>query len=299
MNSVGLRPPQLHNARPSRASGDAAFALWSKATAAAAFFLLFAGGMVTSTGSGLAVPDWPLSFGGMNPPMVGGIFFEHGHRLVAGAVALMTLGLLILSRRRGVPSGARLATRLASAGILIQAALGGMTVLFKLPPAISISHACLGQGVFCLLLAAAALAIPGTVFGPGYSRVFRFSALGFGAAYLQLALGALVRHTGLGLGLHILWASSVVLLASLAVFTAWRSRAAVLRRPALLLGFAVPLQLALGLFALRVRVDSALILGFREAAVWRTAHLSGGAMTLAAFLLLALASRRTAEPAVS
>jgi cytochrome c oxidase assembly protein subunit 15 len=282
--------------RPFRATGDPAFKAWSAATAGAAFLLLFAGGMVTSTGSGLAVPDWPTSFGGMNPPMVGGVFYEHGHRLVAGAVALMTSGLLILSRRPGVPAGARIATRLASGGILIQAVLGGMTVLLKLPPAVSISHACLGQAAFCLLLAAAALAVPGTVFGPGYSRVFRFSALGFVAAYVQLALGALVRHTGLGLGWHILWASTVVVLAALAVWTALRSNALILRRRALLLGLAVPLQLGLGLFALRVRVDSTLILGFREAALWRTAHLSGGALTLAAFLLLALASRRT-EPA--
>ena len=96
---------------------------------------------------------------------------------------------------------------------------------------------------------------------------------------------------------HILWASTVVVLAAMASFTAWRSRAVVLRFPALLLALAVPLQLGLGLFALRVRVDSALILGFREAAVWRTAHLSGGALVLASLLLLALKSRRTAEAA--
>lgn len=289
-------------ARPVRPSvrppaGDPLFTPWAKATAAAAFLLLFAGGMVTSTGSGLAVPDWPLSFGGMNPPMIGGIFYEHGHRLFAGAVALMTLALLILSRRPGVPSGARAATALASGGILLQALLGGLTVLLKLPPAVSMSHACLGQGVFCLLLAAAVLSVRGGVFGPGWSRVFRFSVLGFGAAYLQLALGALVKHTGQGLGWHILWACSVVVLAALAAFTALRSRAEALRSPALLLAAAVPFQIALGLFALLVRVDSTMVLGFREAALWRTAHLSGGALTLAAFLLLALKSRRTAEAA--
>ncbi|MDP3543879.1 MAG: COX15/CtaA family protein [Elusimicrobiota bacterium] len=292
MNTLAARPARP-NVRP--ASGDSLFTAWAKATAAAAFFLLFAGGMVTSTGSGLAVPDWPLSFGGMNPPMVGGIFYEHGHRLIAGTVAVMTFVLLVLSRRPGVPSGARTATSIASAGILLQALLGGLTVLLKLPPAVSISHACLGQAVFLVLLAAAVLSVPGTTFGPGYSRVFKFSVLGLGAAYLQLALGALVKHTGQGLGWHILWASAVVVLASLAGFTAFRSRAAVLKGPASLLAFAVPLQLALGLFAMLVRVDSTLVLGFREAAAWRTAHLSGGALTLAAFLLLALKSRRTAE----
>lgn len=293
MNTLAARPPRMSTSRS--AEGDRTFVLWSRATAASAFFLLFAGGMVTSTGSGLAVPDWPLSFGGMNPPMIGGIFYEHGHRLIAGFVSLMTLGCLLLSRRSGVPSAARSAANLAAGGILIQASLGGLTVLLKLPPAVSIAHACLGQAVFCVLFACAVLATPVSTFGPGYSRVFRLSVLGFGAAYLQLALGALVRHTGTGLNLHILWACSVIALGALAAFTAWRSGAAVLKRPALLLAVAIPLQLALGLFALLVRVDSSLILGFREAALWRTAHLSGGALVLASFLLLALKSRRTAE----
>jgi cytochrome c oxidase assembly protein subunit 15 len=296
MSSLLSRPPHL-SSRRSVAEGDQLFTRWAQATAASAFFLLFAGGMVTSTGSGLSVPDWPLSFGGINPPMIGGIFFEHGHRLIAGAVALMTLGCVLLSRRASVPSAARSAANLAAAGILIQASLGGLTVLLKLPPSVSISHACLGQAVFCTLFACAVLSVPGTTFGPGYSRVFRFSVLGFSAAYLQLVLGALVRHTGQGLSLHILWASSVVVLWALASYTAWRSHAAVLRVPSLILALAVPIQLALGLFALRVRLDSTLILGFREAAVWRTLHLSGGALTLASFLLLALKSRRTAEAA--
>mgnify|MGYP001606818684 FL=1 len=273
------------------------FSSWAKATAAAAFFLLFAGGMVTSTGSGLAVPDWPLSFGTLNPPMVGGIFFEHGHRLIAGGVALMTLILAALARRPGVSTPARLAAWLASGGILIQALLGGLTVLMKLPPVISISHACLGQGVFCLLLACAILASPEHAQGRGYPRVYRFAAGGFAAAYLQLALGALVRHTGTGLPWHILWSSSVVVLAALAWFTAWTSGPVALRRLATLLAIAVPLQLALGLFALLVRVDSTIIMGFREAALWRTAHLSGGALTLAAFLTLALKSRGSAAAA--
>ncbi len=279
-------------ARSPRASaprGDRFFAGWAKATAASAFFLLFAGGMVTSTGSGLAVPDWPLSYGTLNPPMVGGIFFEHGHRLIAGAVALMALVLAVLARRPGVPASARKLAWTAAGLILVQALLGGLTVLMRLPPAVSISHACLGQGVFCLLLAAAALAVPAAP--ASAPRVVRLAALGFAAAYLQLALGAMIRHTGLGLAAHVLWAFAVVVAAAFAAFTAFRSGPKALAPYASLLSFAIPLQLGLGLFALRVRVDSALILGFREAAVWRTLHLSGGALVLASFLLLALRAR--------
>ena len=64
-------------------------------TAAVGFLLVIAGGLVTSTGSGLAVPDWPLSYGTLFPPMVGGIRFEHSHRVIAATVGLMTLALAL------------------------------------------------------------------------------------------------------------------------------------------------------------------------------------------------------------
>src|SRR5690349_980570 len=64
-------------------------------TAGTTFDLLFVGGLVTSTGSALAEPDWPLSFGQVFPPMVGGVLFEHGHRLVAALVGCLTLALAL------------------------------------------------------------------------------------------------------------------------------------------------------------------------------------------------------------
>ena len=65
-------------------------------TAGATLVLIFVGALVTSTGSGLAVPDWPLSFGQVFPPLVGGVLFEHGHRLVAALVGLLTVALMVL-----------------------------------------------------------------------------------------------------------------------------------------------------------------------------------------------------------
>lgn len=290
MTLLASRPPRLLSPSP---NGDPLFRAWAKASAAAAFFLLFAGGMVTSTGSGLAVPDWPLSYGTLNPPMTGGIFFEHGHRLIAGAVALLALVLAVLSGRPAVPRPARLAARLAAGAIMIQALLGGLTVIMRLPPLVSISHACLGQAVFCLLFASAVLSTPGSA---PTSAAFRSACIGFAAAYAQLALGAVLRHTGQGAAWHILWSLSVLSCAALASLAAWRGAPA-LRGPALLLALAVPAQMALGLFALRLRVDSSYLLGFQASALWRTAHLAGGALTLAAFLLIALRSRPSAESA--
>src|SRR5262245_41519941 len=68
---------------------------YALAVVAATVLLLVAGGLVTSTGSGLAVPDWPLSFGQVFPKMEGGVLFEHGHRMVASTIGLMIVVLAI------------------------------------------------------------------------------------------------------------------------------------------------------------------------------------------------------------
>ena len=101
--------------------------------AATTLLLLVAGALVVGKEAGLAVPDWPLSFGTWMPPMKGGVFYEHGHRMVAGTVGLLTtilaIGLWWKEPRRWV----RGLGFLAWAGVLIQAILGGITVLYRLP----------------------------------------------------------------------------------------------------------------------------------------------------------------------
>ena len=72
-------------------------------TVASTLVLIFIGGLVTSTGSGLAVPDWPLSYGMLMPPMVGGVFYEHGHRMVASVVGFLTLVLAVWTARAREP----------------------------------------------------------------------------------------------------------------------------------------------------------------------------------------------------
>ncbi len=285
-------------ARAETAAPDALFAGWSAATAASALFLLAAGGMVTSTGSGLAVPDWPLSFGQVMPRMTGGVFYEHGHRLVAGAVALMSLAQAVLSWRERVPAEAKALCRWAAGLIIVQALLGGLTVLLRLPPAVSISHACLGQTVFCLLLASAVCSTPAYIALPRDAkagRTFILASVALAAAFLQLVLGALLRHTGVAVPLHVLWAFAVLLLASAAAFTAFYRGPASLRGAAWAVALVVPVQLALGLLAYRIRLDSTMVVDFRTAALWRTAHLVGGALTLGSLLVLSLRARRLAR----
>src|SRR5438477_8167502 len=114
---------------------------FTKLVAASTLFLIFAGAMVTSTGSGLAVPDWPLSYGKLFPPMVGGIFYEHGHRMVAATVGLLTVIQAIWLQRRSRKRALRILGWAAVGAVIAQGLLGGLTVLFLLPPAISIAHA--------------------------------------------------------------------------------------------------------------------------------------------------------------
>ncbi|MBK6405991.1 MAG: heme A synthase [Holophagales bacterium] len=184
----------------------------TRTVAISVFLLLVAGALVTSTGSGLAVPDWPLSYGKLMPPMVGGILYEHGHRLIAATVATMVgLQILVLGFGRTDRTTFRLGLA-AFAAILGQAVLGGITVLFLLPPAVSSAHAGLAQIVFALTATIALRTsrtwsrfseqAPRTAPDPAaLSRAYRLALLAAGASYVQILLGAIVRHTGAGLAI--------------------------------------------------------------------------------------------------
>ncbi|HEX7614057.1 MAG TPA: COX15/CtaA family protein [Thermoanaerobaculia bacterium] len=203
----------------------------TRTVAALVFLLLVAGALVTSTESGLAVPDWPLSYGKVMPPMVGGILYEHGHRLVAAGVSTL-VGLefgaifFFFERKRKT---LKLLAGAAFAAILLQALLGGLTVLFLLPPAISSAHAALAEIVFALTAVVALMcsktwadltkAPPDIPFkeipsspssssaenisskGEETCSAFRWVAIATAAIYIQIVLGAVMRHTGAGLAI--------------------------------------------------------------------------------------------------
>lgn len=174
------------------------------ATCAWTLFLLLAGAFVTSTGSALAVPDWPLSFGKFFPEMTGGVFYEHGHRMVAGIAALMTLGLAIALQLRDGRSWVRRLGWTAVAVVLLQASLGGMTVLLRLPTQVSVSHAGLAQVFFGLTVALALVTSRSWVeegalpTAPAWNLP-RWSLVAVLAVYLQTLMGAVTRHLGAGL----------------------------------------------------------------------------------------------------
>ena len=254
-------------------------------TAVATFCLLLAGGVVTSTDSGLAVPDWPLSYGTWFPPMVGGIRYEHSHRMLAGVVGLMILALAIWTGRVEPRRWVRRLGYAALGAVVLQALLGGLTVLLLLPPQISIAHACLGQTVFCLVICLAHATAPGRCDQPtpltDRAAPLRAS-LSLLAAILaagQLVLGAVIRHTGHAVAWHI---GGALALMGTTGWLLWRLRE--LRR-------AVPTlwragwRLA-GVMSVQAGLGAAVFL-HRGSLLLRTAHVGCGALVLAQAVVLA------------
>ena len=173
-------------------------------TAGATLALIFVGSLVTSTGSGLAVPDWPLSYGTLFPPMVGGILYEHSHRMVAAAVGLLVLVQALVLTWREPRRWLRILAWVAAGAIIVQGTLGGLTVLLLLPTSISMTHAVLAQSLFLLLVVIAyahSREWQRRAAQPRAPRLRASVALLPAVVFLQLLLGALMRHTESGLAI--------------------------------------------------------------------------------------------------
>src|SRR4051812_7071665 len=121
---------------------------WSILLACCTLLLVIAGGLVTSRDAGLSVPDWPLSYGQLMPPMEGGILYEHGHRMIATTVGLFTIVSMIWLYRSERRRWLRWLGAIALVAVIAQGVLGGLTVLLLLPWWISTAHACLAQLFF-------------------------------------------------------------------------------------------------------------------------------------------------------
>lgn len=283
--------------------------------------LIAAGALVKSREAGLAVPDWPLSYGTLNPPRwweIANVRAEHGHRLIAGTVALLTVGLAWMLQRREPRRWVRRLGWVAVAAVLAQAALGGLTVLFFLPKVISISHAALAEIYLCLIttLAVATSAAwrgmepVATSAAAGAARAWAGARALVGMVFVQILLGAVVRHFGAGLAipdfplvfggllpphwtldvtLHFAHRVGAVLVAVLAV------RAFVAARKGLGAGSPArrALALVLGLVAIQIGLGGAVVLTGR-AVVPNTVHVAVGATVLATAWTGALFAGRAA-----
>ncbi|MDH4121290.1 MAG: COX15/CtaA family protein [Deltaproteobacteria bacterium] len=173
--------------------------------AGATVVLLAAGALVTSTGSSLAVPDWPLAYGQWIPPMEGGILFEHGHRLVATTVGLLTVILLVwVLRHEPRPLVRRLAI-IAMGLVVFQGLLGGITVLLQISKPISVLHALTAQLFFLTTVVMAQISAPSwetiSSHRENTGKAARMGALTVLVLLVQLVLGATTRHNNAGLAI--------------------------------------------------------------------------------------------------
>ncbi len=286
-------------------------------TAGATLLLIVAGGLVTSTESGLSVPDWPTTYGQnmFTFPVskwVGGIRFEHSHRLIAATVGMLTVVLAAWLARREERRWVRRLGYLALGAVVAQGLLGGLTVLFLLPTAVSVAHACLAQTFFCLAVAIAVVTSPGWRERAPLSvrasfaanPVARIGAAAAAVVFLQLLVGAVMRHTKAGLAIpdfplalgrvvpplttfpvaidfaHRVGAVAVAVLVGLCVARAFHSRRPGLVKAALWLASLVAIQIALG--AATVLTGKAVIV--------TTAHVATGALILGSTLAFGISS---------
>jgi heme a synthase len=289
---------------------------YAKLVAASTLLLIAAGGMVTSTDSGLAVPDWPNTYGRFMfsfplEQMVGGIFYEHGHRMIASTVGLLTIVLAawlwVAEPRRWL----RWLGVFALVAVIVQGVLGGITVLYLLPAPVSIGHAGLAQIFFCLTVSLSLFTSPGwasaeTAVDDGTLR--RVAGATTLLVYGQIIIGATMRHIEAGMAIpdfplafgHLIppvWNAGVAvhfahrvgaLFVTAAILAAaghvWRHHRerAELVRPATLLVLLVLIQIALGAYVVWSGLQP----------IVNTVHVVNGAFVLATSLVLTLRSFR-------
>jgi heme a synthase len=289
------------------------FSVWphrlAVVTACATFPLLFIGGLVTSKGAGLAVPDWPTTFGYnmfLYPwsKMVGNIFYEHSHRLVASAVGLLTVLLACTFWIKERRNWLRRLGILALGLVILQGVLGGLRVVW-LQDTLAIVHACFAQAFFALLVSLAIFTSAewsengaSRPIAEG-GRLWRLCAITTGLIYVQAIFGAVLRHTGGRLDAHLLFAALAAVHVGLVVMRVMRlhSDRPGLVRPSYLLGLLLLVQLILGTLSYFGKFTSALRLPGEALVILTTTHLVIGALMLAAGVALTLRSFRFSAPA--
>jgi len=279
-----------------------AYHIFAVFTACATLVVITAGALVTSNDAGLSVPDWPKSFGYLikvPPDFVGGIRYEWTHRMLAGSLVALTLGIAIwtlLAERR------RWLRRLAIAAfctVVVQAILGGLTVLMFQPPAVSTAHAVVAQTFCCIAVIIAVFTgrrwveeHPRVELDTRRPSLFTLTLLSIFVLYVQLILGGMFRHRGMSWWPHVL---NAVVVCIVLTWTAVRALTAyphieAVRRPAVLTLALMITQLCLGFAAFMTRVAWG-----REAVqpelpmvISTVAHVAFGALLLATTVILAI-----------
>jgi cytochrome c oxidase assembly protein subunit 15 len=283
----------------------------------ATLLLIVAGALVTSHDAGLATSDWPLSNGQVFPPMVGNLFWEHGHRLIAATIGALTFVLAIWYWKSETRRGVRRLGIAAFGIVLAQGLLGGLTVKLMLPLVVSAAHACLAQLFFCTMVSLSVFTSSGwmkrdeTRFEEGEGVSLRHLGVAAGVAvFVQLIIGATLRHSATWdqqlptslLLTHIAGACVVTLVLGSVILTTLNryAREAYLARPAKIIAGLLTVQLLLGLAAYMARRVSPNDPQPLNPMVGITvAHVACGALVLALTVVLTLRAYRLLSPAES
>jgi cytochrome c oxidase assembly protein subunit 15 len=283
-------------------------------TTAATFLLILAGGVVTNTGTGMAVPDWPTTFGYSMflypwPKMVGGILYEHTHRLIASLVGALTLTLAIFLWALEPWPWVRGLGIAALGAVVVQGVLGGLRVVLA-QGGLAIVHGGFAYAFFALIASLTLVTSPGWrapvagVAPPGALRLRRLAFCTVAGLYLQVLLGTLVTHLSVRLDAHIFVAGLISV--AVILFGFWippgRADWPELVRPAGILRALWIVQLLLGLGAYVAKFQAAEIaLGPALSLVLSVGHrLTGGLMLITGVILTLRIYRRTgwSEPVV-
>ena len=268
--------------------------------------LVLAGASVTSTESSLSVPDWPLSYGRILPEMKGGVLFETGHRLVAKTVGLLVIILAVWIQRKDERAWMRKLGWTALVVVCLQGTLGGLTVLYLLPKPISISHACLAQLFFSLIVSIAVFTSPAWRQGaqlvedsgtPSFRTLAWLTPV---SVLVQIALGAGFRHHVINILPHVAGAlivTSIVMYTAISVTVQFPNHKGLQRSGMAMLGV-TSMQVLLGIAAYLSRLSSAGALTPPTSTIWYTVlHVAVGGLTMAASVVLAIQIRRNVVPA--
>jgi heme a synthase len=310
------REPVL-TSRLGRIAYNPAYHRFAVILACATFLLIVAGALVTSNDAGLSVPDWPTSFGSLYkmPPMVGGVKYEHGHRMFAEFIGLLIIAMAVWTQRVETRKWMRVLGWTALGAVIAQGVIGGITVKLGLLWWTSTAHATLGQVIFCITVAMALFTSRGWL--QDYEPIVEpnlwpstggLAALAALCVLVQLILGAGFRHMGIKLLPHLIGAAVVAAVLCWTIARVLTRYGSVdhLRNPAQLLLALLMIQLGLGFFAFLARLvwsvgeeqpTGAMVLA-------TVSHVAGGALVLAVTVVLAIQARRmigvhAAEPATS
>jgi cytochrome c oxidase assembly protein subunit 15 len=264
------------------------------------FFLIIAGALVTSNDAGLSVPDWPTSFGSLYkiPHLVGGVKFEHTHRMIAQFVGFLSIILAVWTWRADPRRWMKYLGLTALGLVIAQGILGGITVLFYLPPAVSSAHAALAQTFFCVVVLIALFTgqnwveeIPLVEIDRERPSLFALVLFSIVVLYVQLILGAMFRHHGLSWWPHVLNAATVAIVLTWTCVRALSRYSGLdaVRRPAITLLSLLIAQLCLGFVAFLTRVawGHDAVQPELPMVVSTVAHVAVGALLLATTVVLA------------